>query len=402
MTTSDALSVGFLGYRFMGKAHANALARLPMFFPDAPAVERDVLVGTDEDALDEWTDRLGFERYATDWRDVVDDVDVLYNLAPNFLHVEPTVAALEAGTHVLCEKPLAPTLAGAERMRDAARESDAVAGCAFNYRFVPAIQYARNLIASGDLGEIRQVRGSYLQDWLVDPDEPWSWRNDAELAGSGALGDLGAHTVDLASFLVGDRVGAPERVSGHLRTFVDERPVEDDGGDGRGNGDDDGGDSDAETKPVTVDDAYSAQVEYESGAMGTFEASRMATGHTNDHSIAVHGTDGSVRFSLERLNELEVHAGDSRGFETVLVTDESDPYVEHWWPPGHVLGWEHTFVHENAEFLAQVPASEAGAATAVDSNVATFDSAFDVQRVLDAVAASDDRGEWVRVDDVSP
>jgi predicted dehydrogenase len=395
----DALSVGFLGYRFMGKAHANALARLPMFFPDAPAVERDVLVGTDENALADATDRLGFQRYATDWRDVVDDVDVFYDLGPNFLHVEPTVAALDAGTHVLCEKPLAPTLDGAREMRDAARESDAVAACAFNYRFVPAIQYARRLIADGEIGEVRQVRGSYLQDWLVDPDAPWSWRNDAELAGSGALGDLGAHTVDLADFLVGDRVGAPERVSGHLQTFVDERPVESasSGGDEADTTGDDG----AEIKPVTVDDAFSAQVAYESGAMGTFEASRMATGHKNDHTVAVHGTDGSLRFSLERLNELEVHTGDACGYETRLVTDANDPYGDHWWPPGHVLGWEHTFVHENAEFLAQVRASEDGGAdagAAVDSNVASFEAAFGVQRVLDAIAASDDRGEWVVVE----
>jgi predicted dehydrogenase len=379
VTVSDEpLTVGFLGYRFMGTAHANALARLPMFFPDAPAVERDVLVGTDEAALADATERLGFERYATDWRDIVDDVDVFYNLGPNFLHVDPTVAALDAGTHVLCEKPLAPTIEGAGRMRRAAAESTAVAGCAFNYRFVPAIQYARRLIANDELGEIRQVRGSYLQDWLVDPEAPWSWRNDADLAGSGALGDLGAHTVDLAAFLVGDRVGTVERVSGHLRTFVDRRPV------------DDG----SEAKPVTVDDAYSAQVEYASGAMGTFEASRMAAGHKNDHSIAVHGTEGSLRFSLERLNELEVHDGDSRGYETVLVTDESDPFVDHWWPPGHVVGWEHTFVHENAAFLSAVADGSADAA----ADVPSFADAYDVQRVLDAVERSDDRGEWVHVD----
>ena len=380
----EPLSVGFLGYRFMGKAHANALARLPMFFPEAPAVERDVLVGTDEAALADATERLGFQRYATDWRDVVDDVDVFYNLGPNFLHVDPTIAALETGTHVLCEKPLAPTLDGARELRDAAAASDAVAACAFNYRFVPAIQYARDLVADGELGEVRQVRGQYLQDWLVDEDAPWSWRNDAELAGSGSLGDLGAHTVDLADFLVGDRVGDVERVSGHLRTFVDERPVE--GADGEGS---------EETKPVTVDDAYSAQVEYASGAMGTFEASRMAAGHKNDHAIAVHGTDGSLRFSLERLNELEVHRGDSRGYETVLVTEEDDPYGDAWWPPGHVLGWEHTFVHENAAFLSQVAASERG--DAAETDVPSFADAYDVQRVLDAIAASDERGEWVRV-----
>jgi predicted dehydrogenase len=371
--SAEPLKVGFLGYRFMGKAHANALARLPMFFPDAPEVERHVLVGQDEEDLADARDELGFATTTTDWEAAIEEVDVFYNLGPNFLHVEPSIAALEAGVHVLCEKPLAPTLDGAKEMRATAEASDVVAGCAFNYRFVPAIQHAKQLIEAGELGEIRHVRGTYMQDWLVDPDEPWSWRNDAELAGSGALGDLGAHTVDLARFLVGEQVGEAERVSGHLRTFVDERPTED-------------GD---ETRSVTVDDAYSAQVEYESGTMGTFEASRFATGHKNDHSIAVHGSKGSLRFSLERLNELEVLRGGDRGYETVLVTDESDPYVGNWWPPGHVLGWEHTFVHENLAFLTAVAEGHAFHPS--------FADAYEVQRVLDAVERSDESGEWVEV-----
>jgi len=369
------LDVAFLGYRFMGRAHANALARLPMFFPDAPAVERRVLVGRDETDLGAAAGRLGFDRTATDWHDALDEVDVLYNLGPNALHVEPSIAALERDVHVLCEKPLAPTLDGAERMVTAARESDAVAGCAFNYRFLPAIQYARGLIADGELGEVRHVRGRYLQDWLADPEAPWSWRTDAELAGSGALGDLGAHTIDLARFLVGDRAGDVERVSGHLRTFVDERPTED----GEG------------SRPVTVDDSYSAQVAFADGAMGTVEASRVATGHKNDHTVEVHGTEGSLRFSLERLNELEIHWADGRGYETVLVTDETDPYVEAWWPPGHVLGWEHAFVHESDEFLRSLVGDES------DSAVPDFEQALDVQRVLDAIQRSDERGEWVDV-----
>ncbi|MFC4357134.1 Gfo/Idh/MocA family protein [Halobium salinum] len=373
------LNVGVLGYRFMGKAHANALARLPMFFPDAPEVNRHTLVGRDEEALAGAADRLGFEHTATDWESVVDEVDAFYNLGPNHVHEEPSVDALDAGTPVLCEKPLAPTLDGAERMRDAAAASDAVAGCAFNYRFVPAIRYARNLVEAGELGEIRHVRGRYLQDWLVDADAPWSWRNDEELAGSGALGDLGAHTIDLARFLVGDEVGEVDRLSGHCRTFVDERPVE--GGDGEG---------ETETREVTVDDAYTAQVEYDSGAMGSFEASRTATGHKNDHTVEIHGSEGSLKFSLERLNELEVLTGDARGYETVLVTDADDPYVEHWWPPGHVLGWEHTFVHENYEFLSAV---ESG-----DEFHPSFDDAYEVQRVLDAVQRSDEKGEWVGLD----
>jgi predicted dehydrogenase len=371
------LTVAVLGYRFMGRAHSNAMARLPMFFPDAPDVTRHTLVGRDESALADAADRLGFAETATDWEAVVDDVDVLYNLGPNHVHPEPSIGALEAGTHVLCEKPLAPTLEGAERMAEAAADSDALAACGFNYRFVPAIRLARRLVERGELGEIRQFRGRYLQDLFVDPEEPWTWRASEELAGAGALGDLGAHTIDLARFVAGSSVGEIDRVSGHLRTFTEERPVEAGA---------------EETRPVTVDDAYSAQVAFESGALGTFEASRVADGHKNDQTIEVHGTEGSLRFSLERLNELEVKRSDARGYETVLVTDESDPYVDHWWPPGHVLGWEHTFVHENAEFLSAVASG--------GSFDPSFADGYRVQRVLAAIQRSDDRGEWVDVDDL--
>ena len=366
---SEPLSVGMLGYGFMGKAHANALARLPMFVPDAPAVEREVLIGRDEAALSEAADRLGFARTATDWREEVADVDVFYNLGPNHVHPEPTIAALEAGTPVLCEKPMAPTLAAAERMAAAASEADATAAVGFNYRYVPAIQYAKRLIDAGELGEIRQFRGRYLQDWLVDPEAPASWRTDADRAGSGALGDLGAHTIDLARFLVGEI----ERVSGQTTTFVDERPA----ADGEG------------TDPVTVDDAYSAQVRFTNGAAGTLEASRVAVGRKNDHTIEIEGTEGAIRFSLERLNELELYRPGNRGFETVLVTEEDDPYLEHWWPPGHVLGWEHTFVHENHTFLSAI---EGESTYAPD-----FADGLAVQRAFDAVQRSAAAGEEVTV-----
>ena len=365
--TDTSLDIGVLGYRFMGKAHANAFARLPMFFEDAPEVNREVIVGRDEDALADAADRLGFARTATDWRDVIDEVDVFYNLGPNHVHAEPSIAALEAGTPTFCEKPLAPTLDDAEAMADAASDAGVPAGVAFNYRFVPAIQHAKARIENGELGELHHFRGRYLQDWLVDPEAPWSWRNDAEMAGSGALGDLGAHTIDLARFLVGDIA----EVSGHLRTFVDERPV----------------DGEDETRPVTVDDAYSAQVDFENGVMGTLEASRFANGRKNDHTIEIEGSKGSLRFSLERLNELEVLREGSRGYETVLVTDPEDPYVDHWWPPGHVIGWEHTFVHENYEFLSAV--AESG------EYEPSFADGLAVQRVLDAVERSDERGERV-------
>ncbi|ELZ56720.1 oxidoreductase domain protein [Halorubrum hochstenium ATCC 700873] len=368
----------------MGRAHANALARLPMFFPDAPEVERHTLVGRDENALAEAADRFGFAHTATDWEAAIDAVDVFYNLGPNHVHAEPSIAALEAGVPVLCEKPLAPTLEEAAAMRDAAAATGATAGTAFNYRFVPAIRYAKGLIEDGELGEIRQVRGRYLQDWLVDPEAPWAWRMDADMAGSGALGDLGAHTIDLANFLVGEAVGGIDRVSGQLTTFVDERPVYAD--------DDAAGEADAEVaeyRDVTVDDAYSAQVAYESGATGTFEATRVAEGHKNDHTIAVHGSKGSVKFSLERLNELEVLREGNRGYETVLVTEETDPYVDRWWPPGHVIGWEHTFVHESYEYLSAV--AEGG------SFEPSFADGYEVQKVLAAIERADERGEWVEV-----
>jgi len=312
-------------------------------------------------------------------------VDVFYNLGPNNVHADPSIAALEAGTHVFCEKPLAHTLADAERMRDAARNSDATAGVAFNYRFIPAIQYARSLIESGELGEIHHVRGKYLQDWLVDPEAPWSWRNSKELAGSGALGDLGAHTIDLTRFLVGDVAGDLTRLSGHLQTFVDERPVP--GGDD-GSPDEEGGDS-TETREVTVDDAYTAQAEFENGAVATYEASRFANGAKNDHSIEINGSRGSLKFSLERLNEIELLTEGDRGFQTITVTDPDDPYIDHWWPPGHVVGWEHTFVHENYEFLS--------AAAAGESHSPSFEDGYRVQELLSAIEESDAAGEWVEV-----
>ncbi len=365
-----ALDVGVLGYRFMGKAHANAMARLPMFFPEAPEVERDVLIGRDEQALADAADQLGFARTMTDWEEAIEEVDAFYNLGPNHVHPEPSIAALKAGVPTFCEKPLAPTLSEASTMAEAARDADVPAGCAFNYRFIPAIQYAKHLIEAGELGEIHHFRGRYLQDWLADPQAPWEWRLDEELAGSGALGDLGAHTIDLARFLIGDI----ERVSGHLKTFVEERPME---------GED-------ETREVTVDDAYTAQAEFENGAVGSFEASRFAAGHKNDHTLEIEGSEGSLKFSLERLNELEYLGEGDRGYETILVTESDDPYIDHWWPPGHVIGWEHTFVHENFEFLSAV------------ADGAEFEPSFEdglaAQRVMDAIQTSDDRGEWVSVD----
>jgi|AntDeeMinimDraft_4_1070355.scaffolds.fasta_scaffold05231_3 predicted dehydrogenase len=360
------LTAGFLGYRFMGKAHANALARLPMFFPDVPDIERSVLVGRTRDAVETAADRLGFDRVETDWEDALDDIDILYNLGPNHVHVEPTVRALEEDIHVFCEKPLAPSIDGAQKMVTAARGSDALAGVAFNYRYVPALQLAKRMLDDGEFGEIRRVRGQYLQDWQADPDDDWVWRNDADSAGTGALGDQGSHTLDLAQWLVGDI----DRVTGHLETFITERTTDD-----------------GDTRPVTTEDEYSALAEFENGAMGVFEASRVAPGHKGNNDIEVYGSEGGFRFSLERLNELEVCTADGEGFERILVTEDDHPYMDAWWPAGHIIGWEHTFVHENYEFLSAIDAGE--------SYEPDFETGLGIQRLVDAIERSHETSSWV-------
>lgn len=365
-----ALKAAFVGYQFMGEAHANALDRLEMFFPDAPAVEREVVVGRDEESLQEAADRFAFARTATDWEAVLDDVDVLYNLTPNHLHAEPSIAALRRDVHVLCEKPLSTDLESAERMAEAARESDAVAGVGFNYRFVPAIRYAKNLIDAGEIGEVTHFRGRYLQDWLLDPEAPWDWHVSEETAGSGPLGDIGSHTIDLAHYLVGEI----DAVSGQLERFVEERVPE----------------GAEEPRPVTVEDAVTAELDFANGAVGTVEATRFAPGHKNDQTIEIHGRQGSIRFELERLNELQVTSEGNRGYETILVTDDDDPYIDHWFQlSGLVLGWEHSVVHENYEFLTAIEEGRTFAPS--------FEDGLAVQRVTDAIRKSDERREWVAV-----
>lgn len=380
-----ALDIGMLGYGWMGLAHSNALSRLPMFFSEAPAVNRHTLIGRDEQALSEAADQLGFENIATEWEDVIDEVDVFYNLAPNAVHADPSIAALEANVPVFCEKPLAHTLADAERMAEAARASDATAGVAYVFRFIPAIQYANTLIDDGAIGEIRHVRGEYLQEWLVDPEAPWSWRNSAEIAGTGSLGDLGAHTIDLAQFLVGEQAGDIIGGSGQLRTFVDERPVPAGEEDALEAGEDEA----IERREVDVDDAFVAHVTFENGASGRFEASRVAPGHDNDHTIAIHGTKGSIRFSSEHQNELEYLAPDDRGYQTIPVVELSDPYIDRWFPLAY-LGLEHLFVHENYEFLTTV--ADGG------QFEPSFESGLAVQRVLNAIERSDNTSEWVAIE----
>jgi predicted dehydrogenase len=370
----EGIGVGMLGYAFMGKAHVNAYRTLGyMMWPPPLVPELVVVAGRDAAGVAEAARRYGFERHTADWRDVVADpqVGLFDNCGPNGMHVEPSIAAAEAGKHVICEKPLG---------RDADESFDAWARvaasgvkhmCAFNYRFVPAIRLARELIDAGRLGRIRHFRARYLQDWITAPDFPMVWRLDRAQAGSGALGDLGAHIVDLAHYLVGD-IGA---VGGLTRTFIDDRP---------------GG-------KVDVDDAFEATVEFADGAVGTLEASRFATGRKNALVLEINGSKGSICFDLERFNELQVSlpdeaSGAGDGFRTVLVTEPDHPFVESWWPPGHVLGWEHTFVHEIHHLLAAIATGGD-----VEPHGASLRDGYRAAEVCDAIARSSDTGRRVDV-----
>ncbi len=337
---SPEIGVGMLGYAFMGKAHTNAYKTIPYMMYPPPAIPTLVAIcGRNEEAVAEAARRYGYEGYYTDWRHMLEDdrVQLFDNGGPNNLHAEPCIAAAQAGKHILCEKPLARTAEEAKPMLDAVKKAGVKHMVAFNYRFVPAICQARDLITSGALGQIYHFRATYPQEWIMPHyNMPMIWRLEKKIAGSGALGDLGAHIVDLGRFLVGEM----KSVSAMTRTFITERPWAD--GSGMGT--------------VDVDDAFAAVVEFENGAIGTLEATRYAAGCKNRQTWEVNGEKGTMRFNLERMNELEVYwvgeePKETQGFHDVLITEGYHPWWENWWPHGHIIGWEHTFVHELTHFL---------------------------------------------------
>jgi len=374
--SSRPLGVAVVGYSFMGKAHSNAWRNVGAFHPECPPVRQQVLVGRDPSAVKEAADRYGWAESATDWRSIIehDDIDIVDICTPGHLHHDIALAALEAGKHVLVEKPLANSLAEAEAMvaaADAAERRGVLSMVGFNYRRVPALALARELIAAGRIGDVRQVRAAYLQDWLADASAPMTWRLRRETAGSGALGDLGSHVVDQVQTLLGSPVTS---ASGNLHTFVTSREGE------------------AGPEPVTVDDAAWATLGTASGAVASVEASRMATGRKNGLTVEVYGTAGSLSFDLERLNELCVQdelGGPLAGQRRVLVTEESHPYLSAWWPPGHILGWDHTFTSQAADFLTAI-------ATGTPPSP-SFADGLAVQRVLAAIEQSA-AGSGARVD----
>ena len=377
---APTLGVGMLGYAFMGKAHTNAYKTLDYIYTPPPAHPRLVAIaGRDRARVEAAARRYGYEKAVTDWRDLIDDpeVQVFDNGAPNNLHAEPCIAAARAGKHIICEKPLARDAAEAKRMLEAAQAAGVVHMCAFNYRFVPALKLARDIIAAGRLGRIYHFRAQYLQEWIMDPNFGMVWRLDASEAGSGALGDLGAHIIDLARFLVGE----PASVNGITATFIKERA----------------GASGA-TQQVGVDDAFVAAVQFENGAIGTLEASRFARGRRNHQVIEVNGEKGSIVFNVERLNELEVYLPeeetrqDAQGFRTVLVTEPTHPYVGAWWPQGHIIGWEHSFVHEIKHFFDCVTTGRP-----VGPEGADFEDGYRASVVADAIVQSANSGRRVDI-----
>jgi len=377
-----------VGYRFMGRAHSNAWRQAPKFFPLKAHVELHTLCGRDSAAVQAARSQLGWQNSSTDWRELIDNplIDIIDINTPNESHCEIAVAAAQNGKHVLCEKPLAMTVKQAQAMLTAAQKSKIVHMVCHNYRRIPAIALAKKMITEGALGQIYHYHARYAQDWLVDPDFALNWRLEKKTSGSGALGDINAHIIDLARYLVGEFT----KVTGTLHTFIPERPIE----------------SNTKTPgimpkvqrkmgKVTVDDAAVFLGCFENGALANLEATRMALGRKNHINIEINGSKGSLTFDFEDMNRLKFYNGndaaDRQGFRDILVTQPNGihPYTGQWWPPGHILGYEHTFVHTAADFVN----------ACIDRKPVqpTFEDGLKNQMVLAAVEESAKSGKWVKV-----
>ncbi|MEV6306452.1 Gfo/Idh/MocA family oxidoreductase [Actinoplanes sp. NPDC051861] len=390
---SQDLRVGMVGYAFMGAAHSQAWRTVNHVFDLPLSARMSVVCGRSADQVADAAVKLGWDGHTTDWRSIVDsdEIDLVDICTPGDTHAEIALAALAAGKHVLCEKPLANSVAEAREMAAAAAQAATKgvrAMCAYNYRRVPAVALMRDLVASGRIGTIRHVRAVYLQDWIVDPQFPLVWRLRKEIAGSGALGDIGAHIVDLTQFVTGQTINA---VSALTETFVRSRPLPSEssglsaaGGNGAALGD------------VTVDDAALFLARLDGGAVATYEATRFATGRKNALRVELNGSLGSLAFDFERMNELELYDGTrpaaEQGFTRILVTEPEHPYVSGWWPPGHGLGYEHSFTHEVRDLIAAIAEGRDPAPS--------FADALQVQLVLDAVERSAAGGSWIEVEPV--
>ncbi len=374
------IGIGLLGYGFMGKAHTNAFKKIPYIYWPPPALPKLVnICGSREEGVREAATRYGYARYTTDWKELVNDsnVDLFDNIGPNNLHAEPCIAAAKAGKHILCEKPLARTAEEAKRMWDAVKGKSIKHMCGFNYRFVPAIRLAKEMIEAGEIGTIYHYRASYKQEWIMDEDFPQVWRLSKEVSGSGALGDLGAHIIDLARFLVGE----PDTLTATTRTFITERPAPD----GKGK------------VKVDVDDAFEAVVQFRNGAIGTLEASRFCAGRKNNMTFEINGSKGSIAFDLENLNVLQVFFREEphsqlHGFREVLVTESDHPFYSVWWPHGHIIGWEHAHIHQVNHLLDAIVHNKD-----VEPYGATFEDGYKAAVICDAILKSAETGSQQKI-----
>jgi predicted dehydrogenase len=378
------VNIGLVGYQFMGKAHSNAYRQVPHFFDLDWEPVLKALCGRTEGPL-KAAKQYGWETIETNWQRLVErqDIDLIDVSTPGHLHAPISIAAANAGKIVWCEKPLANTLSEAEQMYDAVKEKRVYHAIFHNYRFCPAVQLAKKMIEDGTLGDIRHFRAVYLQDWIADPSFPLVWRLDKSIAGSGALGDIAAHIIDLGRFLVGEIT----EVCGHLKTFIYSRPKLSDVDRRLGAKGSD------ELTEVTVDDASMFLGIFENGALGTFEATRFAIGRKNHNRFEINGSKGSIAFNLERMNELEYYNGmdplDRQGFRVIQTTDSGHPFAKNYWPPGHIIGYEHTFINFVADGFIKMSKGE--------NPIPNFKDGLQNQAVLDAVEKSNESRGWENV-----
>lgn len=385
----ETIKVGMIGYKFMGKAHSHAYRDIPLFFPKTIHPEMKMICGRNNNDVALAAKQFGWEEYTTDWRSLLqrEDIDLIDINAPSDVHKEIAIAAAQAGKHIFCEKPLALTLKDSREMLDAVEEAGVKHMVGFNYRFAPAVMLAKKLLDEGRLGDIYHFRACFLQDWLVDPNFPLAWRLQKEIAGSGSHGDLGAHLIDLAHYLIGDMTEA----IGLNETFIKERPIST-----NMTGLSATGSLSGEKGKVTVDDATLFLAKFANGALGSFEATRFASGHRCTNSFEINGSKGSVIFDFERMNELQVYFTDDRddvqGFRRVLATDPAHAYSENWWPPGHTIGYEHTFIHEMVELMEAFREDR--------QPIPNFRDGVKCQQVLEAVDLSIKKRQWITISDI--
>lgn len=379
------INVGLIGYQFMGKAHSNAYRQVGRFFDLPCEVRMKTICGRNENAVKAAADKFGWEGYATDYRQVIADpeIDVIDVATPGISHYEIAMAALEAGKNLFCEKPIANTLDQAQQMRDLALAKGVFTAVFHNYRFAPAVALAKRMIVEGKIGRVFHIRSTYLQDWIVDPEFPLVWRLQKSIAGSGSHGDLAAHLIDTARYLLGEF----DSLVGHMETFIKERPLV-------GEIDDKlGASASTERGEVTVDDASLFLARFKSGAVGTFEATRFATGRKNHNGFEINGSEGSIAWNMERMNELQYYNRKAeegyQGFSLIQATEGGHPYAGKFWPTAHIIGYEHTFVNLLSEALAAFAEGKPFRPNIEDG--------FQNQRVLDAVERSFESKQWVNL-----